>query len=188
MTGDAESDGSDTSVPEAKPFPAPLAFDDPRHLAAHRFLVREAALLDNGLWREWLELFTQDVRYLVPVSVTTTARLGAHGQMAHLDEDHYSLGKRIERLLSGHAWTEDPQSRTRHLVTNVLTFVSDSDDELRVDSTVLLFRSRGERPPEYVCAGRSDVLRADGGDLYIRRREVHLDEAVLRTQNLAIFL
>ena len=45
--------------------------------------------------------------------------------MAHFDEDRYALDKRVERLLTEHAWTEDPPSRTRHLVTNVRTFATD---------------------------------------------------------------
>ena len=64
-----------------------------------------------------------------------------------------------------------------------------ADDELRVESAVLLFRSRGDtRPPEIVCAGRVDVLRADGDAYLLAERRIDVDESVLRTQNLAIFL
>jgi phthalate 3,4-dioxygenase subunit beta len=168
-----------------------LPFDDPRHLAAHRFLVDEAAILDGRDWARWLDLLTDDVRYVMPVRVTTVLDAGydARADMAHFDEDRYALGKRVDRLLTEHAWTEDPPSRTRHLVTNVRTFAGDHDDELRVESTVLLFRSRGDdREAEYVCASRRDVLRADGEQHLLASREITVDEAVLRTQNLAIFL
>ena len=55
---------------------------------------------------------------------------------------------------------------------------------------MLLFRSRiDQRPPDLVSAGRCDRLRprADGS-LCLAERVVAVDEAVLRTQNLAIFL
>jgi phthalate 3,4-dioxygenase subunit beta len=168
-----------------------LPFDDPRHLAAHRFLVEEAAMLDGRDWARWLDLLTEDVRYVMPVRVTTVIDAGydARADMAHFDEDRYALGKRVDRLLTEHAWTEDPPSRTRHLVTNVRTFAGDLDDEVHVESTVLLFRSRGDdREPEYVCAGRRDVLRSAGERHLLASREITVDEAVLRTQNLAIFL
>ena len=42
--------------------------------------------------------------------------------MGHFDEDLYSLRKRVQRLTTDHAWTEDPPSRTRHFVTNIRTF------------------------------------------------------------------
>jgi 3-phenylpropionate/cinnamic acid dioxygenase small subunit len=168
-----------------------LPFDDPRHVAAHRFLIEEAAILDAQQWAAWLELLTDDVRYLMPVRVTTVIRSGYDelADMAHFDEDRYALEKRVNRLLTEHAWTEDPPSRTRHLVTNVRTFPAEADAPVRVESSVLLFRSRGDdRDAEYVCAGRRDRLREVGGALRLCRREVTVDEAVLRTQNLAIFL
>ena len=80
--------------------------------------------------------------------------------MAHFDEDRYAIEKRVQRLLTDHAWTEDPPSRTRHLVTNIRTFARPMGADVRVESTVLLFRSRGDdREAEYVCALRRDVLR-----------------------------
>jgi hypothetical protein len=39
-----------------------------------------------------------------------------------------------------------------------------------------------------VSAERADLLRRDGGRLRLARREIVVDEAVLRTQNLAVFL
>ena len=189
--------------------PAP-PHDDPRHLAAHHFLVEEAAVLDAGEWERWLDLLTDDVRYVMPVRVTTV--VGATSErapMAHFDEDRYALGKRVHRLLTEHAWTEDPRSRTRHLVTNVRTFPGARPDEIVVESTVLLFRSRADdRPPEWVCAHRRDTLRHDarpagddggpgeddgrglrvGDALRLADRRLTVEEAVLRTQNLAILL
>ena len=169
-----------------------LPFADVRHLAAHRFLVEEAAILDAGDWARWLTLLTDDVRYVMPVRVTTVADAGFDRRpaMAHFDEDRYALEKRVQRLLTDHAWTEDPPSRTRHLVTNVRTFPGADDDEVIVESSVLLFRSRADdRPPEWVCAHRHDVLRSSAdGELRLADRHITVEEAVLRTQNLAIFL
>jgi hypothetical protein len=52
-----------------------------------------------------------------------------------------------------------------------------------------MFRSRGDtRPPELVSAGRSDLLRETEDGLRLARREITVDEPVLRTQNLAVFL
>ena len=74
-------------------------------------------------------------------------------------------------------------------MSNVRTFATDDADELRVESAVMLFRSRGDtRPPEVVCAGRHDRLRGHGDAMRLVERRIDVDEAVLRTQNLAIFL
>ena len=173
----------------------PLPYGDPAHLAAHQFLVEEAALLDAGDYDGWLGLLAGDIRYLMPVRVTTARGAGFDTlpDMSHFDEDMYALRKRVQRLATEHAWTEDPPSRTRHFVTNVRTFrcsaLPNGGVEFRVESAVLLFRSRGDtREADLVSAGRSDVLRETGAGLRLARRLITVDESVLRTQNLAVFL
>lgn len=168
----------------------PLPYGDPAHLAAHQFLVEEAALLDSADYQGWLDLLTEDIRYVMPVRVTTArgAGPGPRPGMGHFDEDMYALRKRVQRLATDHAWTEDPPSRTRHFVTNVRTFRA-GPGELKVESALLLFRSRGDtRDADLISAGRTDLLRETPGGLMLARREITVDEAVLRTQNLAVFL
>jgi phthalate 3,4-dioxygenase beta subunit len=168
----------------------PLPYGDPAHLAAHQFLVEEAALLDAADYASWLNLLCEDIRYVMPVRVTTARGAGfdSLADMGHFDENLYALRKRVQRLATDHAWTEDPPSRTRHFVTNVRTF-RHRTSELRVESSLLLFRSRGDtREPDLVSAGRTDLLRETGDGLRLARREILVDESVLRTQNLAVFL
>jgi len=168
----------------------PLPYGDPAHLAAHQFLVEEAALLDAADYAGWLELLCEDIRYLMPVRVTTARGAGfdSLADMGHFDEDLYALRKRVQRLATDHAWTEDPPSRTRHFVTNVRTFKG-AVGELEVQSGLLLFRSRGDtREADLISAGRTDLLRVTADGLRLGRREITVDESVLRTQNLAVFL
>jgi phthalate 3,4-dioxygenase subunit beta len=173
----------------------PLPYGDPAHLAAHQFLVEEAALLDAADYAGWLDLLCEDIRYLMPVRVTTARGAGfdSLADMAHFDEDMYALRKRVQRLATDHAWTEDPPSRTRHFVTNVRTFRPEAQltaaGELAVESALLLFRSRGDtREPSLISAGRTDRLRETPEGLKLARRQITVDESVLRTQNLAVFL
>jgi phthalate 3,4-dioxygenase beta subunit len=168
-----------------------LPFDDPRHLQAHHWLVDEAWLLDAQAYEEWLELLTDDIHYLMPVRVTTALGAGYDTSpgMAHFDEDKYSLSRRVARFLTEHAWTEDPPSRLRHHLSNVRTFATDDPDHLVVDSATLLFRNRGDvREGAFVSAGREDLLRRTRDGWKLARRTVMVDDAVIRMQNLAIFL
>lgn len=170
---------------------ASLPFDDELHLAAHRWMVDEAYLLDDQDYEGWLETITDDVHYFMPVRVTTALGAGYSNSpgMAHWDENRYSLERRVARFQTEHAWTEDPPSRLRHFVTNVRTFRTDRPDEIAVDSAVLLFRSRGDvNEPSIISAGRDDLLRLVDGRWMLARRHIAVDESVLRTQNLAIFL
>ena len=101
-----------------------------------QFLYREARLLDNRRFREWLEMLTDDVRYWMPIrsnrypvnskaiSILDGSRyeeseVSSERDLALMDEDKDSLTRRIDRLDTGMAWAEDPPSRTRHIITNI---------------------------------------------------------------------
>ncbi|MGO9382608.1 MAG: 3-phenylpropionate/cinnamic acid dioxygenase subunit beta [Mycobacterium sp.] len=175
-----------------------LPFNDMRHLQAHQFLVDEAYLLDAQQYEAWLDMLTDDVRYVMPVRVTTARGAGFDTSsgtgpgMAHFDEDRYSLGQRVARMGTEHAWAEDPPSRLRHFITNVRTFECDDPDDrahLLVESAELLFRSRGDvNESALVSCGREDLLRWCDDRWKLARRRIFVDESVLRMQNLAVFL
>jgi phthalate 3,4-dioxygenase subunit beta len=169
----------------------PIGSGQPAYHEVVDFLYLEADLLDRRALAEWLGLLTEDIRYLVPVRVTSahTLETSALEDMAHFDEDMYSLRKRVQRFETEHAWAEDPPSRTRRFITNVRCFEGATQEEVIAESNLLLFRSRGDIHDHDLLSGRrTDTLRRTPDGLRIARREVLLDESVLRTQNLAIFL
>lgn len=171
-----------------------LPFSDTRHLAAHQFLVDEAYLLDAQHYEAWLDTLTDDVRYAMPVRVTTArgADFDTSPGMHHFDEDKYSLSQRVARMGTEHVWAEDPPSRLRHFITNVRTFEGDSIAgvaHLVVESAELLFRSRGDvNESALLSCGREDLLRWCDDRWKLARRTIIADESVLRMQNLAVFL
>lgn len=170
---------------------APLPYSSERHQQAWQWLVEEAYLFDRQRYTDWLGWLAGDIRYLMPVRATTAKNAGPGVQpgMSHFDEDLYSLRLRVARFETEHAWTEDPPSRLRHHITNVRVFATDDPDHLIADSGVLLYRSRGDvREAALISAGREDLLRREGDSWRLARRTIGVDDSVLRTQNLAIFL
>ena len=107
-----------------------------------------------------------------------------------MDEDYGSLMMRVGRLTkTKSAFAEDPPSRTRRLITNILVDATDKPDEFAVTSYGLLTRNRYEEDyMQVVSYVRYDILREVGDVLKLAKREIILDYAVLGTQNLAIFL
>jgi 3-phenylpropionate/cinnamic acid dioxygenase small subunit len=172
--------------------PGPLLpFSSDAFHEAYGWLLEEAEVLDQRRHRDWLELLAKDITYRVPVRITTGQDLDNSllADMAHFDEDLYSLTKRVDRFDTEYAWTEDPPSRTRRFVTNVRVFAGAADDELVARSYLLLFRSRGDvRDADLLSGARRDVLRRTDQGLRLVERVVALDESVLPTQNLAVFL
>ena len=155
------------------------------------FLYSEAALLDNGEFRKWLDLLAEDVVYRMPVRVTRErgAGRGFVGEMSHFEEDRHSLEQRIHRLETEYAWAEDPPSRTRHFVSNVRLSSGDQENETNVNSYLFLYRTRGDTASsDILSAERRDVLRQFDGQWKIAHRTIFMDQATLAMHNLSVFL
>lgn len=155
------------------------------------FLFHEAELLDEGRFEEWLGLMTDDVRYQMPVRMTRERGQGADlsPDMQFFWEDRATLGLRVQRLKTEFAWAEDPPSRTRHFVTNVRVRPGEAPDEIEVRSCLLLYRNRGDTAQGDLISGeRRDRLRRVAGGWKLAGRSFVVDQAVLGTRNLAIFV
>lgn len=148
-----------------------------------QFLYREARLLDEGKFHDWLALFTDDVRYWLPIRETLQHHPdGLHPDdglaVSHMDDDKDFLTARVKRLDTGVAHAETPPSRTRHFITNVEVEPADGG-ELNVYSNFLLYQSRREKS-EYLFSGRrEDRLRKAESGWMIARRKIVLDQALL---------
>jgi 3-phenylpropionate/cinnamic acid dioxygenase small subunit len=157
----------------------------------YSFLMREAELLDERREREWLELFTDDAEYLMPVRVNRERGEGDgfSEEAFYFEETRGSLELRVRRLETEYAWAEDPPSRTRHFVTNVRVAEGEEEDEVAVKSNLLLYRSRGSDPHhDLLSAERKDILRKEDDQWKLRKRVILLDHSVLMTHNLSVFL
>jgi 3-phenylpropionate/cinnamic acid dioxygenase small subunit len=169
-----------------------------------QFLDREARVLDARRFREWLELFTDDVRYWMvgrtsryPRSSKAITVLGPdrrtetdldiEDELAILDENKVTLSGRIALLETGMAWAEDPPSRTRHLITNIEVEPGDAASELTVYSNFLVYRTRAETEQDFYIGARHDVLRRVDGAWKIARRKLVLDQNVLLPKNVSVF-
>lgn len=146
------------------------------------FLFREAWLLDEGRFHEWVELFTDDARYWMPVTELVEEQPeSAEGEaplaLPIFDDDKEFLAMRAKRLDTGLAHAEQPRSRTRHLITNV--WIDDvGNGELTAHSNFLVFQVVREREALYV-GKREDRLRRVDGEWKIAARKIVLAQRVL---------
>jgi p-cumate 2,3-dioxygenase beta subunit len=140
-------------------------------LEVEEFLIEEAAILDEWRLDDWLALFTDDARYVVP-STDLPEGDPAH-DLTLIDDDHLRLTWRVNRLKSRHAHREFPWSRTRRLVTNVRVLRIEGD-EIDVTASVLVHRFRHGHADTFVGRYLTTLVRSDAA-FRIRRRRAELD-------------
>ncbi|HEY8693048.1 MAG TPA: aromatic-ring-hydroxylating dioxygenase subunit beta [Chloroflexota bacterium] len=146
-------------------------------------LYREARLLDERRFNEWLELFSDDVRYWMPAPENVQGsdappdpnELG----FGYMDEDKRLLTMRVRRLDTGMAHVEVPASDTLHLIGNVEVEAAAEPDEMWAHSTFILRQVRRGRAESTFSGRRKDRLRLVDGTWKIAERRIYLVESLL---------
>ena len=162
------------------------------------FLYREAELLDQRRYRDWLDLLADDVRYWMPMR--RNVKFGedereftrAQHDINWFDEGKETLSRRVKQIETGIHWAEEPRSRVSHLVSNVqLQGVEPSladPQEVAVTCRFLIYRNRVETETDILVGGREDSLRRNGAGWLLARRKIILDQNVLLSKNLTFFI
>jgi len=125
-----------------------------------RFLIDEAALLDEWRLEEWPALMAPGARYLVPPLDAPDA--DHRDTLFLIADDRRTLASRVRQLLSGTTWAENPRSRTRQLITNVRLLTAEGD-EARATANFAVWRFQHEQADVYV--GRYLHLLVRGPDV-----------------------
>ena len=106
-----------------------------------QFLYHEAWLLDHGRLDEWLELFTDDATYWVPLQADQADPLSSSSIVY---DDRRLLEVRVRQFQHPRAHARIPAPRTVHQVGNVRVVEAEGHDA-RVGSTLVLVEYRRER-------------------------------------------
>jgi len=158
-----------------------------------QFLYREAWLLDEKRYEDWLGLLAEDLVYQMPMQVDRLRRderrYKVPDDVMIYNDNVALLTVRVRRLQSGTAWSEDPPSRVRRLVCNVQIANGDQPDTLTVTSAFAVYVSRLNEGSTLFSGQRQDVLRRQaGGDWRIAKRVIITDQSVNPGNNLTLFL
>ncbi|WP_151640400.1 3-phenylpropionate/cinnamic acid dioxygenase subunit beta [Corynebacterium sp. 11A] len=168
--------------------------DIQRAYELQNFYYREADLLDDGRYTDWLERFDDDLLYWAPTRSNRLRRqqalsIAAYGEAAFYDETKESLAWRIRRFDSGMAWAEDPPSRTRHLITNLVFRHAEvaGEEVIEARSNFLVWRTRLEEEKDVFAGTRTDLVRVTDEGYKIFDRRILLDINVLTSKNISTF-
>jgi 3-phenylpropionate/cinnamic acid dioxygenase small subunit len=162
------------------------------------FYYHEADLLDERRFREWLDLLAEDITYFMPIR--RNVKFGQHAArentrqgegISWFDEDKWTLTKRVDQILTGVHYAEEPLSRITHMVSNVQIKAVrpdiDNVRELDVSSRFLVYQNRVEYETYSFVGRRHDTLRLTDEGWKIARREILLEQSILLAKNLTTF-
>jgi len=137
------------------------------------FLYREARLMDEHRYQEWLTLWeSSDTLYWVPCNDDD---IDPRRQVSIIYDDHDRLVQRVERLLSGTVLALQPVPKMRRIVSNIET-EQEAPDVIAVRSNFILATARAGR--QELWAGQAlHRLRMRDGTHRILSKKVLLNNS-----------
>jgi len=134
-----------------------------------QFIYYEADLMDEHRYDEWLALWTDDALYWVPSGGDD---IDPKREISLIYDDRVRLQVRITRLKSGFAHAQEPKSRMRRVVSNIVTKEAENGDIVVFSNFLLIELRRGKQD---TFAGRTvHRLRPDNGSFRLVSKKVLL--------------
>lgn len=169
-----------------------------------QLFIKEAALLDGREYKSWLELFSDDLVYTMPLR--RNVKYGewereftdTDTDVTWFSDSKDTLSMRVDQILTGVHWAEEPSSRTVHLISN-LAFERPTLEELfstgvdpllevAVSSCFLTYRNRVQTETDLFAGRRYDTLKLVDDRWLISARRIEIAQNVLLAKNLTLFL
>ena len=176
------------SAPQPAPAAAPPAPDLTREV--EQLYYREARSKDRQDWHAWLALLTDDIHYWMPATVQRyrkDERAPSPLHSAYYNDTRRELELRIRRFETDTCWTENPATRTAHMVHNVEVEATGKPDEYRAYSISVVYRNMNEDEEHTLHCLREDLLRRVDGELRIARRLLTAQQNIFMNKSLNIF-
>jgi len=162
-----------------------VAIEAPQERDRFRLLIeREARLLDELRFDEWLAVYAPECIYWVP---GTPGGGDPRREIAISFDDRRRMEDRIYRLRTGYGWSQAPKSRTVRMISNVEVFATKDSAARMVRSNFLIseFRVDGTRFLSGWC-GHRFVQSADRW--LIQVRQVNLIDCDRNLRNPSIII
>jgi benzoate/toluate 1,2-dioxygenase beta subunit len=146
-------------------------------------LEREARLLDERRFDDWLALYVPECLYWVPGTPGGDPRR----EIAFAFDDRRQLEGRVYRLGTGYAWSQIPASRTARLVSNVEVFATAHPGTRMVRSSFLVAEHRAGDTRTLAGSYAHRLVERDGA-WRIAVKQVNLLECDRSLRNPSIIL
>ena len=150
--------GTVDSAADALPKPGSVVAADVQR-EVEQFLYAQAELLDGKHWQAFIDLFTEDGVYWMPVAREQTEWEGSPSIFA---EDKPMMEIRKGRVSHPNAWSQAPDWETSHLVSHVV-LESASEQEIVVRSRFHMMELRRDDVRHFAGAYRHHLKKSKDG-------------------------
>lgn len=140
-----------------------------RELSA--FVYHEARMLDEKRFDEWYELFTEDAAYWIPL---VPGQLDGLDHVSLMYEDKLLLKLRIERLKNPRSYSQQPASRSHHLLQMPQVEHVDEGANEYVTRTQFIYTETQGDTQQMFAGTVFHTLTRDAGQLKISLKRVNL--------------
>ncbi|MCW5685850.1 MAG: aromatic-ring-hydroxylating dioxygenase subunit beta [Pseudolabrys sp.] len=149
------------------------------------FVQREARLIDQHRFEEWLELFTDDGMYWMPLEWGQTDPKLTTSLMY---EDKLLLTIRVERLKGNRTFSQKPKSRCHHLLqTSQIDRRDEANNEYVTWTPMHYVETRFDEQQLY-AAWVTHTLTVKDGALLIKLKRVDLVNCDAAFGNIQLFM
>jgi 3-phenylpropionate/cinnamic acid dioxygenase small subunit len=154
-----------------RPLPPPaLAVTPDLRAEVEQLLYRQAELLDGKHWQAFIDCFTPDGIYWMPVHAAQTSW---ESEPSIFAEDTLLMEVRKNRVTHPNAWSQAPMWETNHLVSHV-AIESIGENEIKVRSRFHLMELRRDNVRHFGGRYQHWLVRGADGALRIRLQRVDM--------------
>jgi 3-phenylpropionate/cinnamic acid dioxygenase small subunit len=164
---------------------APLKNAVPTDQELIDFVVREARLIDQQRFDEWLDMYADDAFYWMPLEWNQTdPRLTC----SLMYEDKLLLSIRVERLKGARTFSQKPKSRCHHVLQTPQVDSRDAAANSYVTWTAMHYVETRLEEQTLYAAWATHHLSVENGKLKIRLKRVDLINCDAAFGNIQLFM
>ncbi|NLA88881.1 MAG: benzoate 1,2-dioxygenase small subunit [Alcaligenaceae bacterium] len=150
------------------------------YVSIQQFLYREARLLDDRQWEEWLECYAENTEYWMPCwndDDELTKDPQSEVSLIYYP-DRKGLEDRIFRIQTERSSASTPEPRTNHMITNIELLESrDNEVDVRYNFHTLSFRYR---TTDHYFGTIFVTITKEGDELKINNKKIVLKNDYIR--------
>jgi 3-phenylpropionate/cinnamic acid dioxygenase small subunit len=164
---------------------APLKNAIPTDQELIDFVVREARLIDQQRFDEWLDMYADDAFYWMPLEWNQTdPRLTC----SLMYEDKLLLSIRVERLKGARTFSQKPKSRCHHVLQTPQVDSRDAAANSYVTWTAMHYVETRLEEQTLYAAWATHHLSVEDGKLKIKLKRVDLINCDAAFGNIQLFM